>query len=112
MDIPPVIRFAGNNYTGAYRDVPEILLTVEPHVPKETYDDLERILTVGTPTIFNGELSHENYNEYQQYGNHPTVAKYNAKSAKIVNKEEHIKHFMAFLLWVQRFISNLHPTPQ
>ena len=62
--------------------------------------------------VFNDNSSRKNYNEYQQYGNHPTVAKYDAKIAKIVNKEERIKHLMAFPLWVQRFISNLHTTPQ
>ena len=76
-------------------------LTVKPHFPQEAYDDLERILTVGTPDVFNGHLSRVNYNKYQRYGNHPTVAKYDTKIAKIVNKEERNKHLMTFPLWVQ-----------
>ena len=43
---------------------------------------------------------------------HPTVAKYDKKIAKIINKEEHNKHLMVFSSWVQKFISNLHTTPQ
>ena len=94
MDIPLVICFTGNNNTGAYIDVPQILKTVKLHIPLEIFENLEQILTVGTPTNFNGESSQENYNEYQRYINHPTVAKYDKNIAKIINKEERKKHLM------------------
>ena len=67
MDIPSVICFSGNNYTGAYRNVPQILKTVQSHIPLETYKDLKQILTVGTLTVFNEESSCKNYNECQRY---------------------------------------------
>ena len=63
MDIPSVIRFDGNNYTEAYRDVPQILKTVKPHVPLKIFGNLDRILTVDTWTIFNEESSGKNYNK-------------------------------------------------
>ena len=97
---------------GVYRDVPQILKTVKPHVPLKTFKDIEQILTVGTPTVFNGESSQENYNEYQKYRNHPAVAKYDKKIAKIINKEKCNKHLMVLPSWFQQFIRNLHTTPQ
>ena len=83
-----VIHVVGNNYTGSYRDVPQILKTIKSHVPLEIFEDLERILTVDTQNHFNGESSHKNYNKYQKYRNRPTLAKYDNKITKIINKEE------------------------
>ena len=63
-DRPSVIRYAGNNYTGAYRDVPHILRTIRPHIPHDVYQDIERLFTVGAPDHFVGESSRHNYDEF------------------------------------------------
>ena len=55
LDIPFVIRYAGNNYTGAHRNVPYILQSIRRHVPQEVFRDIERLLTVGAPDYFVGE---------------------------------------------------------
>ena len=112
MDVASVIRYAGQNYTGAYRDVPLILKTIKPHVPNDVFEDIKRILVIGAPAKLVGESTRDNFDTFRQYGNHPTVNTYRNKIEKLINKEEKNKYIMVFPLWIHRFIANLHLTPQ
>ena len=86
LDIPSVIRYAGNNYTGDYRNVPYILHSIRRHVPKDVFRDIERLLMVGSPAHFVGKASRQNFDEFCHYGNHLTVQIHAHKIAKLINK--------------------------
>ena len=75
LDIPTVIRFLGNNYTGEYRDINKTLQMLrdtkcDPQVIKE----LERLFSIGAPNKFNASSTHKNYLDYFRYGNHSCIS--------------------------------------
>ena len=112
MDIHFVIWYTRNNYTGAHRDFPNILKTIQPPFLMKTFNWIKFILTVGTQNIFNGGFSRKNYSKHQKCGNHSTVTRYVKKIKNISNKEQRNKYLLAVISCVRRFISNLHTTPQ
>ena len=70
-----IMRFLSNNYTAAYRNVPEIMNNIRGIVDKNTCDDIERIFTTGCPNKIAGHSSHKNFMDYKNYGNHKSVLK-------------------------------------
>ena len=50
FDVPYLIRYLGGQYTGDDRDVSAILKKLRGIVPQHTVEQIERILTVGSPT--------------------------------------------------------------
>jgi hypothetical protein len=110
--IPSVYRYVGGNYTASYRDVPEILSHIENIVPQHIYDDVKRILTVGTPRIFQAESSRKNFETYREYGNHSSIEKHKDRVKILMNKEERNCYVMVFPCWIARFVPDSHLTPQ
>ena len=82
MDVASIIQYAAYNYTSAYIDAPPTLKIIKPRVPQEVYDDIQRILVVGAPSKLVGESNRDNFETFEQYGNHPTVTTYRSKIEK------------------------------
>ena len=62
--IPSVIRYIGNNYTAAFRDVKKVLNRVKDIVPPHICKDLERIFKTGAPRYMVAESSRDNFLTY------------------------------------------------
>jgi len=67
MDIPTVIRFLGNNYTGEYRNSDKIIATLkETKCDEEIIKDLQRLYNIGAPNKLNTSSSHQNFLDFFQ----------------------------------------------
>ena len=106
-----IMRFLSNNYTAAYRNVPEIMNNIRGIVDKNTCDDIERIFTTGCPNKIAGHSSHKNFMDYKNYGNHKSVLKNPQLIKKALNKEDKLNHAMPFPCWIARLCPNLFLTP-
>ena len=73
--IPSVIRYAGNNFTAAYRDIDEILNKIKKIIPHENFLEIERVFRVGSPNILVAESSRKNFMTYWRYRNHKLLEK-------------------------------------
>ena len=74
-------------------------------------DELQRILTKGSPAYFNASSTQENFKAFAQYGNHSTIAKNSAKVMKTMNKETQHGYVIPFPDWVIPLCPNIHLTP-
>ena len=105
------MRFISNNYTAAYRNVPEIMSTIRGIVDNETCDNVERIFITGCPNIIAGHSTHTNFMEYKDYGNHKSVLKNPELIKKALNKEDKLNNAMPFPGWIARLCPNLFLSP-
>ena len=113
MDIPTVIRFLGNNYTGEYKNTEEIITILkDSNCEEEVVCDLQRLYKIGAPNKLNASSSHQNFLEFFRYGNHSSILKNTEKTSKAMNKEDRNQFVITLPSWITRFIKNLHLTPQ
>ena len=76
LDIPTVIRFLGNNYTGEYRKTSDIVsILKDTGCDNEIISDLQRLFQVGAPNKLNAESTHNNFLQFFRYGNHSSIQK-------------------------------------
>ena len=113
MDIPTVIRFLGNNYTGEYKNSKNTIeILKKSKCDDEIVHDLERLFTLGAPNKLNASSSQQNFLEFFRYGNHSSIGRDKDKIAKAMNKEDRNQFVIPLPAWLARFIKNLHLTPQ
>ena len=113
MDVPTVIRFLGNNYTGEYRDSKSIVKTLtDTNCDEEIINDLQRLFEIGAPNKLNASSSHKFFLEFFRYGNHSSILKNIDKTTKAMNKEDRNQFLIPLPSWTARFIRHLHLTPQ
>ena len=107
-----VMRYAGGNYTGKFRNVEYILSQIKGIAPDEIYNNVEKLLKIGAPHEINGHSTFENFMTYKNYGNHASILKKPEKIEKVMNKEHRYDYAIALPSWIARFIPNMHLTPQ
>ena len=112
LDVSLLMRYLGNNYTAAHRDVQQIVHTITPHVEPYLIPHFIRVMTVGCPAVFNAESSRENSLNYWRAGNNKSIAQNIDAVMKTMNKEERNKFVVPLSAWTWRFIKNLHYIPQ
>ena len=113
MDIPTVIRFLGNNYTGEYRNSDKIIAILkETECNEEIIKDLQRLYNIGAPNKLNASSSHQNFLDFFRYGNHTSILKNIDKTSQAMNKEDRNQFLIPLPSWITRFIKHLHLTPQ
>ena len=112
MRIASVIRYIGGTYTGAFRDVTQIISDIEHIVPPELIRQIRRLYTVGAPTYFNGNSTRENFLAYWRYGNHSSIVHNPALMCKAKLKEDKHRFALPLPCWLARFIPHLHVTPE
>ena len=113
LDIPTVIRFLGNNYTGEYRDINKTLQMLrDTKCDLQVIKELERLFSIGAPNKFNASSTHKNYLDYFRYGNHSSILKDIDKTLKAMNKEDRNQFLIPLPSWIARFIRHSHLTPQ
>ena len=112
FEIPTLIKHLGNVHTGDDRDILGILSNIKDKVPLKTYNEIQRILQIGSPAYVHGYSSKENFWKYYKYGNYTSVTKDPNATEKVMAKE--LKHSYSIPLpaWIARFVPNLHLTPQ
>lgn len=106
------MRFLGNNYTGAHRDVNKIATILRKHVPEDLVEKYIRVMTVGCPAKFNYETTRENAFHYWKQGNNPSIQRKLAQVMSTMNKEERNNFVIALPGWTWRYVPNLFFTPQ
>ena len=107
-----IMRFAGNNYTAEYRDVPTLMKKLDGIAPDYLKKQIKDLFEIGAPTKMMGHSSRENFKRYYDYGNHASVLKNPELIEKALNKEHKYKYVMCFPGWISRFVPHLHVTPQ
>ena len=113
LDIPTIIRFLGNNYTGEYRNINKILQVLEDtRCDIQVIKDLERLFCIGSPNRLNATSTHKNYLDYFRYGNHSSILKDEHKTLQAMNKEDRNQFLITLPSWIARFIRHSHLTPQ
>ena len=110
--VSDVMRFAGNNYTGEYRNIKKRIKQLEGLVDKDLLLRYYDVMTLGAPTEFTAETTRENAMLHLQRGNHPSVALKHEQVMKTMNKEERNNFVIAFPNWMARFALDLFFTPQ
>ena len=66
FNMAAIMRFVGNNYTAAYRNVPKIMQYLhDGNVSEDVCKDVERIFTVGCPSYAKGHFSRNNFLQYK-----------------------------------------------
>ena len=105
LDIPTLIRFLGNNYTGEYRDVDSTMKILrDTNCNPRIINDLHRIFTVGCPNKMNAHSTHTNFRRFLKYGNHSSMDKDIGKTQKVMNKEDKNQFLIPLPNWLARFI--------
>lgn len=113
LDVSMLMRYLGNNYTGAHRDVHGTIQKLQAYgIPADLIDKYRRVMLVGCPNHFVAETSRENALLYFRNRNRPTIAKKLQQVNKNMNKEDKNNFVIPLPHWLSRFIPNLFFTPQ
>ena len=111
LDVSLLMRYLGNNYTAAHRDVEAIVAIISPHVDDDLVQHFVRVMTVGCPNHFVAESTRENSLRYWRGGNNPSIKKKLAQVMKTMNKEQRNNFVIPLPMWLWRFIPHIHYTP-
>jgi len=113
LSVALVIRFLGNNYTGAYRDIPAIVASLHAHGIADTLiSHYSRVMTVGCPNHFNATTTRANALLYWRQGNHPSIRAKLDQVMTTMNKEERNNYVVHVPHWLWRFVPHCFITPQ
>jgi hypothetical protein len=69
----PVVRWIGGPHVNSHIDIKVTLGKLRPILVSDIYSEISRILRFGAPVQCNAEKTEENFQAYQQYGNHSFV---------------------------------------
>ena len=112
LDIGNVVRFAGDEYTGMYRDIVGAVARMrELGIDDDLLADYTRLMTVGAPSHFVAETTRENAMLHWRSGNHPSITENLEKIEKAMNKLEQHRFSIPFSSWIARFIPHIFFTP-
>ena len=67
------MRYAGENYTGEFRDTEYILSQMRGIAPDEICNNVEKLLKIGAPHEMHGHSTYNNFKTYKDYGNHKSI---------------------------------------
>ena len=113
MDVGLLMRYLGNNYTGAYRDVEATVKILSSYnIDTELIEHYIRVMTVGCPNHLVAETSRANAMEYWREGNNPSIKKNLDKVRKTMNKEDRNNFVAPLSGWLFRYIPHLMIIPQ
>jgi hypothetical protein len=112
LRVSEVMRFAGNNYTGAYRHPHDRLRKIEGLVNNDLLAHYIRIMHTGAPAIFNASTSRDNALLHWRMGNHPSINQKRLQVMATMNKEERNCYVIPLPSWIARFCPNMFFTPQ
>lgn len=111
LSIANVMRYVGNNYTGAYRDIQKSVKRMRGLVDDDLLTLYIQVMLVGAPSHFVAETSRENTLEYLRNGNHPSVDKNMGLALKTVRKMEQHQFVIPLHMYISRWIPHIFFTP-
>jgi hypothetical protein len=113
LDTSLLMRFLGNNYTGAYRHVSDVTAILHHRrTPPVLIAKYIRVMTTGCPAKFVADSTRVNALLHWRMLNHTSIdAKLDQVSATM-NKEDRNNYVIPLPHWLARFIPNLFITPQ
>ena len=108
-----VVRFLGNNYRGAYRDIKSITARLRNLGLEESLiTQYTRVMTVGCPNHFLGLTMRANTLLYWQNGNHTSIAsQLDQVMATMANKERN-NYVLHAPNWLWHFVPHCFIMPQ
>jgi hypothetical protein len=112
MRVADVMQYAGHNYTGAYRDIPNRIETIKHLVDPDLLQHYIRVMTIGAPAQFNNSTTRENTLLHWRMGNHPSIIQKHDQVIKTMNKEDRNNYVIPLPAWVARFCPHIFFTPQ
>lgn len=113
LDTSMLMRYLGNNYTGAYRQVDEIVKKLRAlKITESLTEKYVRVMLTGCPNHFVAETTRANALLHWRMRNGPTVAKKLDQVDKTMNKEDKNNFVIPLPHWTARYIPNLFFTPQ
>ena len=111
-DLATLTRWMGGPHTGEHRNPTQFLARWQPILRDHTYQDLERILTWGSPAHYNASASEQNFQLFLQYGNHACVDADPEKTRKTIVKYSNRGYAILFDPRVVTVAHRVHVTPQ
>lgn len=100
LDPGMMIRWLGNEYTAAHRDVETTLAAIKPHVSEEDYTAVREINYEGSPHNLELLESNESKMEMIGVGNGPTIKQFAPLVRKTLIKELRYSHMIAVPRWM------------
>lgn len=113
LDTSMLMRYLGNNYTGAYRKVDEIVKQLrELRITEALIEKYIHVMLTGCPNHFVAGTTRANALLHWRMCNGPTIARKLDQVNKTMNKEDKNNFVIPLPHWLARYIPNLFFTPQ
>ena len=113
LDVSLLMRYLGNNYTAAHRDVAKTVAILREHnIEEYLIQGYIRVTTIGCPNKMVAETTRENAMKYLRGGNNPSIKRRLEHVMTTMNKEERNNFVIPLPLWMARFVPHLFFTPQ
>ena len=113
LDTSLLMRYLGNNYTGAYRNTHKVIKTLRHYkINTNLIDQYMRVITIGCPNHFVAETSRANALHYWRQGNHSSINQKIDQVMSTINKEERNNYVIHLPHWLWRFVPHIFFTPQ
>jgi hypothetical protein len=113
LDTSLLMRYLGNNYTGAYREVNKIVTQLrELKIDEDLIDKYVRVMVTGCPNHSVAKITRANALLHWRMRNCPTINRKLDQVLKTMNKEDKNNFVIPLPHWLAWFIPNLFFTPQ
>jgi hypothetical protein len=113
LSIAHMVHFLGNNYTGAYHDIPATVALLRLHgIAESRIEHYLHVMMVGSPNHFNASTTRDNALLYWRKGNHPSIKAKIGQVMVTMNKEECNNYIIHVPHWLWRFVPHCFITPQ
>ena len=113
LDTSMLMRYLGNNYTGAYRNTHKVIKTLRHYkINTNLIDQYMRVITIGCPNHVVAETSRANALHYWRHGNHSSINQKIDQVMSTINKEERNNYVIHLPHWLLRFVPHIFLTPQ
>jgi hypothetical protein len=101
LDTSLLMRYLGNNYTGAYRVIQDTVRILMHHnTPERLIHNYVRVMTTGCPAKFVGNSTRTNALLHWQRLNHPSIREKLPQVMETMNKEERNNFIIPLPHWL------------
>jgi hypothetical protein len=112
-DTSLLMRYLGNNYTGAYREMDKTVHILRQHkIDENLISKYVRVMLTGCPNHFVADCSRTNALLHWKMRNGLTVNKLLDTVMQNMNKEDRNNFVITLPHWIARYTPNLFFTPQ
>ena len=113
LDLPSAIRYVGHIHTGSHRDWKLLESTLQAAKAGISFIDMvRRVYFDGCPNYVNATSTEANRRAYAEYGNHPSVYKWESLTKKALQKDVLRSYTLLANPALSPFMPNIHQNPQ